>query len=92
MRKLIILAAIAAALLASPVATAAEPAAGRLRMLDNDSSTLTLQPGALGFYRGAELSVGLATQLDAQRPAQSWDLRLAGGSDGFAGGLLLRQD
>jgi len=85
-------AALTTALLASPLATAAEPASSRLRMLDSDSSTLTLQPGALGFYRGGELSVGLATQLDAQRPAQSWDLRLAGGSDGFAGGLLLRQD
>ena len=85
-------AALTASLLASPFANAAEPASGRLRLLDSDSSTLTLQPGALGFYRGGELSVGLATQLDAQRPAQSWDLRLAGGSDGFAGGLLLRQD
>ncbi len=85
-------AALLAALIASPVASAAEPDSGRLRMLDSDSSTLTLQPGALGYYQGAELSAGLATQLDPQSPAQSWDLRLAGGSDGFAGGLLLRQD
>ena len=85
-------AALTASLLASPVATAAEPDSGRLRMLDSDSSTLTLQPGALGYYRGAELSAGLATQLDPQRPAQSLDLRLAGGMGGIAGGLLLRQD
>lgn len=85
-------AALIAALIASPVASAAEPDSGRLRMLDSDSSTLTLQPGALGYYQGAELSTGLATQLDPQSPAQSWDLRLAGGSDGIAGGLLLRQD
>lgn len=85
-------AALTTALLASPVATAAEPTTSRQRMLDSDSSTLTLQPGALGYYRGAELSAGLATHLDARNPAQSWDLRLAGGSEGFAGGLLLRQD
>ena len=85
-------AAITLALFASATAHAGEPASSRQRLLDSDSSTLTLQPGALGYYRGAELSAGLATQLDSRNPAQSWDLRLAGGSEGFAGGLLLRQD
>lgn len=70
----------------------ATPFDGQHRLLDAGTATLTLQPGALGFIEGGELSLGLISQLDPSAPRQSWDLRVAGGADGFAGGLLLRQD
>ena len=88
---------IAASLLSAAIAAvahagSAEAFDGQYRLLDTGSGALTLQPGALGYLDSAEFSAGLATRLDPAAPKQSFDFRAAGGSDGLAGGLLLRQD